>query len=116
MRSNKSVSNKARRMKRRGNCPPGVGVHGALAEGFERGRSPSRVTRVAERPGANNRQVGVAAGVSDQGQMSRLLARLEGLGLLENRGTRALGAPYAWHLTARGVESLRAGESAGSAR
>jgi hypothetical protein len=62
---------------------------------------------------ANNRQVGVAAGVSDQGQMSRLLARLEGLGLLENRGTRALGAPYAWHLTARGAESLREGESSG---
>jgi hypothetical protein len=46
---------------------------------------------------------------------SRLLARLEGLGLLENRGTRELGAPYAWHLTARGVEALLAGESAGSA-
>ena len=63
---------------------------------------------VAERPGANNRQVGAAAGVSDQGQMSRLLARLEGLGLLQNRGTRALGAHYAWHLTPRGEETLRA--------
>jgi AcrR family transcriptional regulator len=79
-------------------------------------RTHKVLTAVAERPGANNRQVGVAAGVSDQGQMSRLLARLEGLGLLENRGTRALGAPYAWHLTARGVESLRAGESAGGVR
>jgi hypothetical protein len=36
----------ARRMKRRGNCPPGVGVHGPLAEGFERA-SASRVTRDA---------------------------------------------------------------------
>ena len=79
-------------------------------------RTHKVLVAVAERPGANNRQVGVAAGVSDQGQISRLLARLEGLGLLENRGTRALGAPYAWHLTARGVESLRAGEAAGSAR
>ena len=47
MRSNKILSNMARRMKRRGNCPPGVGVHGALAEGFERGGSPSRVMRDA---------------------------------------------------------------------
>jgi hypothetical protein len=79
-------------------------------------RTHKVLAAVAERPGANNRQVGVAAGVSDQGQMSRLLARLEGLGLLENRGTRELGAPYAWHLTARGEESLRAGESAGGVR
>ena len=79
-------------------------------------RTHKVLAAVAERPGANNRQVGVAAGVSDQGQMSRLLARLEGLGLLENRGTRALGAPYAWHLTPRGEESLRAGESAGGVR
>ena len=74
-------------------------------------RTHKVLAAVAERPGANNRQVGVAAGVSDQGQMSRLLARLEGLGLLQNRGTRELGAPYAWHLTPRGEESLRAGES-----
>src|ERR1039458_9676557 len=79
-------------------------------------RTHKVLAAVAERPGANNRQVGAAAGVSDQGQMSKLLARLEGLGLLENRGTRELGAPYAWHLTARGVESLRAGESARNAR
>jgi AcrR family transcriptional regulator len=78
-------------------------------------RTHKVLAAVEEQPGANNRQVGVVAGVSDQGQMSRLLARLEGLGLLENRGTRELGAPYAWHLTPRGVEALRAGESAGSA-
>ena len=59
---------------------------------------------VAERPGANNRQVSDAAGVSDQGQMSRLLARLEGLGLLRNTGGQTLGAAYAWRLTPRGEE------------
>ena len=63
---------------------------------------------VAERPGANNRQVSDAAGVSDQGQMSRLLARLEGLGLLRNTSGQTLGAPYAWHLTPRGEEVLSA--------
>jgi DNA-binding MarR family transcriptional regulator len=73
-------------------------------------RTHKVLAAVAERPGANNRQVGVAAGVSDQGQMSRLLARLEGLGLLENRGTRELGAPYAWHLTSRGEEILSASQ------
>jgi hypothetical protein len=36
---------KARRMKGRGNCPPSVGVRGELAEGYERGLCPSRVTR-----------------------------------------------------------------------
>ena len=57
-----------------------------------------------------------AADIDDQGQISRLLARLEGLGLLENRGTRELGAPYAWHLTPRGEEALRVGKSAGGLR
>ena len=69
-------------------------------------RTHKVLAAVAERPGANNRQVGVTAGVSDQGQMSRLLARLEGLGLLRNTGGQTLGAPYAWHLTPRGEEVL----------
>jgi hypothetical protein len=42
--SNKITFSMARRMKGRGSRPPGIGVHGALAEGFERGLSPSRVT------------------------------------------------------------------------
>ena len=52
----------------------------------------------------SNRQVADAAGVPDQGQMSKLLRRLEGHGLIENVGTGgyAKGEPNAWRLTQRG--------------
>jgi Fe2+ transport system protein FeoA len=55
--------------------------------------------------GPSNRQVADAAGVSDPGQISKLLARLESLGLIENRSvSSARGEPNAWTLTARGKE------------
>ncbi len=58
---------------------------------------------VAERPGASNRQVAERAGISDQGQVSKLLARLERLGLLANAGVgHAKGEPNAWSLTSKG--------------
>lgn len=58
---------------------------------------------VAERPGASNRQVAERAGISDQGQVSKLLARLERLGLLANAGEgHAKGEPNAWSLTPKG--------------
>jgi AcrR family transcriptional regulator len=60
---------------------------------------------IAQRPGASNREVGDAAGVLDQGQMSKLLARLEGLGLVVNTGRgHARGEANAWRLTQRGEE------------
>jgi AcrR family transcriptional regulator/DNA-binding MarR family transcriptional regulator len=59
----------------------------------------------------NNREVSDAAGVSDQGQISKLLARLEGHGLLQNTGGHTQGLPRAWHLTLRGEEILRAGRT-----
>lgn len=52
----------------------------------------------------NNREVSDLAGVSDQGQISKLLARLEGHGLLQNTGGHTQGAPRAWRLTPRGEE------------
>jgi AcrR family transcriptional regulator/DNA-binding MarR family transcriptional regulator len=61
---------------------------------------------VAKHPGASNRQVSDIAGVVDQGQISKLLARLEGLGLLRNTGGER-GIPNAWHLTPRGEEIAR---------
>ncbi|HWY17941.1 MAG TPA: TetR family transcriptional regulator [Solirubrobacteraceae bacterium] len=67
---------------------------------------------IAERPGVSNRVVGELAGVADQGQMSKLLARLERLGLTENSGEgHARGERNAWCLTGRGVlvtQTLRA--------
>jgi AcrR family transcriptional regulator len=70
---------------------------------------------IAEQPGASNRHVGEHAGVHDQGQISKLLARLEGLGLLDNTGGGHLsGEPNAWRLTRRGVEVERATRMGGS--
>jgi AcrR family transcriptional regulator len=60
---------------------------------------------IATSPGASNREVGVAAGIEDQGQISKLLSRLERLGLIENSGAgQVRGAPNAWELTKKGVE------------
>jgi len=60
-------------------------------------------------PGASNRDIGLGAGMDDQGQISKLLARLQRLGLIENtRAPRARGAPNAWGLTERGWSVQRA--------
>jgi AcrR family transcriptional regulator len=54
-------------------------------------------------PGASNRQLADAAGISDQGQISKLLARLQRAGLLTNQGAgHVKGEPNAWHLTNTG--------------
>jgi AcrR family transcriptional regulator/DNA-binding MarR family transcriptional regulator len=74
---------------------------------------------IANTPGKSNREVGVAAGIDDQGQISKLLSRLERLGLIANAGAgQVRGSPNAWTLTDRGVEleQLVAGQaSAGAA-
>jgi AcrR family transcriptional regulator len=57
----------------------------------------------------NNREVADAAGVSDQGQISKLLSRLEGHGLLQNVGGHTQGIARAWRLTSRGEEIVRVG-------
>jgi AcrR family transcriptional regulator len=60
---------------------------------------------IAETPGASNREVGASAGIDDQGQISKLLSRLDKLGLIENSGAgQVRGAPNAWELTKKGVE------------
>jgi AcrR family transcriptional regulator len=65
----------------------------------------ARVLEVAAtHPGASNRLVGERAGIYDQGQVSKLLARLGRLGLLENTGEgQARGSANAWWLTPKGV-------------
>jgi AcrR family transcriptional regulator len=58
---------------------------------------------VAGTPGISNRAVAEHAGVSDQGQISKILARLERLDLLANTGEgHSKGEANAWHLTALG--------------
>ena len=59
---------------------------------------------VGEHPGASNRQLGTLAEVPDQGQVSKLLSRLERLDLLRNTNkTRPKGEANAWELTANGL-------------
>lgn len=72
---------------------------------------------IAEAPGASNREVAQAAGVKDPGQISKLLARLEGLELLHNGGAgQAEGSTNSWTLTAKGCALARAlGASGGRA-
>ncbi len=63
---------------------------------------------IAANPDASNRKVATAAGIDDQGQISKLLARLEKLGLVSNHGAgRIHGTPNAWSLTKKGVEVER---------
>ena len=58
---------------------------------------------VAHTPGASNREIAERAGIADQGQVSKLLKRLEHLGLLAKQGAGHLkGEPNAWRLTAQG--------------
>ncbi len=53
----------------------------------------------------SNREVATFAGVSDPGQISKLLRRLERLGLLRNTGAgHAKGEPNAWALTPKGEQ------------
>ncbi len=61
------------------------------------------LTALAAHPGASNRAIGEESGIADQGQISKLLARLQGLGLIENtRSGFARGEANAWTLTPKG--------------
>jgi AcrR family transcriptional regulator/DNA-binding MarR family transcriptional regulator len=72
------------------------------------------LSAIAERPGLNNREVSDAAGIVDQGQISRLLWRLEDLGLAQNTGGREQGTPKAWSLTPLGQQALHASRPLGA--
>lgn len=61
------------------------------------------LSAVAAHPGASNKAIGDASEIADQGQISKLLSRLERLGLIENAGAAAArGEPNAWTLTQHG--------------
>ena len=62
---------------------------------------------IAQTPYSNNREIAEAAGVSDEGQISKLLARLERQAVIENVGVGpARGEPNAWLLTSSGRRAL----------
>jgi AcrR family transcriptional regulator/DNA-binding MarR family transcriptional regulator len=99
-----------RRMRRKAPADPLGGLDMRLTY-----RTLRVLAAIAAAPGASNRRVAEEAGVADQGQISKLLARLENLGLIRNSGVGHLkGEPNAWELTVRGreVEQAIRGESA----
>jgi AcrR family transcriptional regulator len=64
---------------------------------------------IGSNPGASNRQIAKHSDIADQGQMSKLLARLQTLGLIDNSGRGAArGEPNAWTLTPKGQEVRQA--------
>jgi AcrR family transcriptional regulator len=72
-------------------------------------RTARVLATIAASPGASNREVGDAAGIHDQGQISKLLRRLAGHALIDNHGKGPLnGEPNAWTLTERGQAIQRA--------
>ena len=63
---------------------------------------------VAALPGGSNREIADHAGITDQGQSSRLLARFARLGLVDNAGGGIKGEVNAWTLTTKGEDVERA--------
>lgn len=64
---------------------------------------------IGTHPGASNREIAESSGITDQGQISKLLTRLQRLELVENHGGGQLhGTANAWYLTERGAEVERA--------
>ena len=68
---------------------------------------------VAERPGGSNREIAELAGLTDESHISRILMRLERLGVVARDGgaahaKRSRGEANAWRLTAWGEEVRKA--------
>jgi hypothetical protein len=64
---------------------------------------------IASNPQASNREIAAAIGMADDGQVSKLLARMADLGLVVNR-TQAInhGGANAWQVTADGARAVSA--------
>jgi DNA-binding MarR family transcriptional regulator len=66
-------------------------------------RTARVLATIATDPEASNRHIADSSGIADEGQMSRLLRRLEGCGLIENQSEgHTRGEPNAWTLTKHG--------------
>jgi AcrR family transcriptional regulator/DNA-binding MarR family transcriptional regulator len=75
------------------------------------------LTAVAEHAGASNRKIAKAAGVRDEGQISKLLARLRDRGLIRDTANpTSSGYAKAWQLTPQGEALIHTNrQPAGSA-
>ncbi len=65
-------------------------------------RTQMALAAVGGRPGLNNREVSEVIGLSDQGQISRMMKRMADQGLVENTQGRAGRQVKAWRLTRDG--------------
>ena len=71
-------------------------------------RTVRALEAIFEQPGASNREIAGACGITDQGQISKLLLRFEGLGFAENRGRgQDAGLANAWYLTEGGLKIVQ---------
>jgi hypothetical protein len=73
-------------------------------------RTARVLATIAERPGSSSKAIALEAGIADEGQTSKLLARLRRYGLIEDTSADgpAKGLPRAWTLTERGEGILQA--------
>jgi AcrR family transcriptional regulator len=108
--ASREVSRPAPEVRRRGKTDSGVGKDPMAGLDMRLTYRTVRVlTTIREHPGASNREVADGSGIADQGQISKLLSRLEGLGLIENVDqSQSKGAPNEWCLTDRGERVERA--------
>jgi AcrR family transcriptional regulator/DNA-binding MarR family transcriptional regulator len=63
---------------------------------------------IGEHPGSSNREIAQGAEVPDEGQASKLLTRLDRLGLIANTRPHGPGYPNYWTLTPHGKQVLGA--------
>jgi AcrR family transcriptional regulator len=63
---------------------------------------------IGEHPGSSNREIAQGAEVPDEGQTSKLLTRLDRLGLIANTRPHGPGYPNYWTLTSHGQQVLGA--------
>jgi AcrR family transcriptional regulator/DNA-binding MarR family transcriptional regulator len=74
-------------------------------------RAQMALAAVARRPGLNNREVAEVIGLADQGQVSRMMKRLQEQGLVENASAPSKRLARAWRLTADGEAVIDAHHS-----
>jgi len=112
----RGASSPGRSRQRAGSCAGLRERSGSRADFRLTVRTYAVLAAVAGNPGASNREVSDLVHVADQGQISRLMARLDDQGLVENAGGQIQGVAKAWRLTPRGEEIVRVGQSRRSER
>jgi AcrR family transcriptional regulator len=104
----------------RGSAPSIVGARplgsGSPVDYRLTARAQMALAAVAGRPGLNNREVSEVIGLADQGQISRMMRRLQEQGLIENTQAQAKRLARAWRLTADGEAIIDANGSLQRAR